>query len=131
MGAERAHGMAVATGVVLVSRSDTSIAVCAQYPYPRPPLPPGWTLTDTLMGGPPGPPWSGGIGTGGPPCEGLCAPPAPTSALRRAISSREDTSALVSRSFSVVRNSTLACSCVSHAFFRCRHLSAAVQHASR
>ena len=49
----------------------------------------------------------------------------PTSAESREISSREDTSAEVRRSFSVVRYSTLAWSEASHAFFRWRHFSAA------
>lgn len=51
----------------------------------------------------------------------------PTRAESREISSREDTSADVSRSFSVDRYSTLACREASHAFFRCRHFSAARQ----
>lgn len=49
----------------------------------------------------------------------------PTSAESREISSREDTSADESRSFSVVRYSTLVWREASHAFFRWRHFSAA------
>ena len=49
----------------------------------------------------------------------------PTSAESREISSREDTSADASRSFSVVRYSTLVWREASHAFFRWRHFSAA------
>ena len=54
-------------------------------------------------------------------------PEAPTMADNREISSREETRAFVRRSFSFSRYSTLAWSCASHAFLRCRHLRAAMK----
>lgn len=66
-----------------------------------------------------------GTPTPTPELTGKPTPAPPTSWDKREISSREDTRAADRRSFSFVKNSTLACNCANHAFFRWRHFKAA------